>query len=262
LAVCVPDSFAFAKARKFLTSSFDHAKATRFFRFAMNTAPQKSTHHSAIDARRETMIAAARATDVLAKPRLYASWSRTANADWYHYLVKAATPFPLRQLVTDPLGRFQLRFAQQGAVLLDGFDGIQTEASAAGLLVKAVAERDLHAATAMLRVGFAAVRVGPVEIVYLNQGTMEPYVRVRVTTPADYYGDVVAQLTQRRGLLESLDDAGEAGKIVCAAAPLAEMLGYDEVLAANTRNRAIADYHFIDYRPVRSTPPTPPASCR
>jgi hypothetical protein len=42
LAVCVPDSFAFAKARKFLTSSFDHAKATRFFRFAMNTALKKA----------------------------------------------------------------------------------------------------------------------------------------------------------------------------------------------------------------------------
>jgi hypothetical protein len=176
--------------------------------------------------------------------------------------VNAATQFPLRQLVTDPLERFQLRFAQQGAVLLDGFAGIQTEASAAGLLVKAVAERDLNAATAMLRVGFAAVRVGPVEIVYLNQGTMEPYVRVRVTTPADYYCDVLAQLNQRRGLIESVDDAGEVGKIVCATAPLAEMLGYDEVLAATTRNRAIADYQFIDYRPVRSPPPTPPATCR
>jgi len=62
-------------------------------------------------------------------------------------------------------------------------------------------------------------------------------------------------------LIESLDDA-EEGKIVCAAAPLAEMLGYDEVLAATTRNRAIADHQFIDYRPVRNPPPMPPATCR
>jgi len=161
------------------------------------------------------------------------------------------TSFPLRQLVTDPSERFQLQFAQQAALLLEGFAGISTESTARGLLVRAVAERDLHAATAMLRVAFPVLRVDPIEVVYLNDGTLEPYVRVRVTTPEDCYGDVVGQLNQRRAWIEYMADAAEGHKLVTVAAPLAEMLGYDEVLAKTTRNRAIAEYHFLDYRPAR-----------
>jgi elongation factor G len=109
----------------------------------------------------------------------------------------------------------------------------------------------------MLQTAISTVAVGAVEVVYQDQGTREPYVRVRVTTPADHYGDVFAQLVQRRGLIESLDDTGEEGKIVTATAPLAEMLGYDKVVAATTRSRAVVEYEFLDYRPV-SSPPVPP----
>jgi elongation factor G-like protein len=168
------------------------------------------------------------------------------------------TSFPLRQLVTDPSERFQLRFAQQAGVLLEGFAGISTESTAKGLLVKAVAERDLHAATAMLRVAFPVVRVDPIEVVYSSDGMLEPYVRVRVTTPADYYGDVVGQLNKRRGLIEDMVDAAKGYKLVTVTAPFAEMLGYDDVLAKTTRNRAMAEYQFLDYRPAPKDPPTPP----
>jgi len=172
--------------------------------------------------------------------------------------MNAPTHFPLRQLVTDPSERFPLRFAQQGALLLEGFAGVHTESTAKGLLLNAVAERDLHAATVMLRVAFPIVRADPIEVVYLNDGTLEPYVRVRVTTPQDYYGDVVGQLNKRRAWIEDMADAAQGYKLVTVAAPLAEMLGYDEILAKTTRNRAIAEYQFLDYRPARNEPPTPP----
>jgi hypothetical protein len=108
------------------------------------------------------------------------------------------TRFPLRVLVTDPSEIFQLRFADQGAALLAGVSGIETQSSARGLIVSGIAERELSAAVAILRVAIPAAAVGTVEVVYLDQGSTEPWVRVRVTTPADHYGDVIAQLVQRR----------------------------------------------------------------
>jgi translation elongation factor EF-G len=166
--------------------------------------------------------------------------------------------FPLRLLVTGPSERFQLRFAEQGAALLAEVSGVQIQASARGLTINAVAERDLSAAVAMLQAAIPAVAVGAMEVVYLDQGTMEPYVRVRVTTPEDFFGDVISQLNQRRGLIESLDDTCDEGKIVVATAPLAQMLGYDKVLAVTTRGRALAEYAFVDYRSVQSESPVPP----
>ena len=168
------------------------------------------------------------------------------------------TRFPLRVLVTDPSEIFQLRFADQGAALLAGVSGIETQSSARGLMVSGVAERDLSAAVAILRVAIPAVAVGTVEVVYLDQGSAEPWVRVRVTTSADHYGDVIAQLVQRRGLIEYLEDTPGEGKIVVATAPLAEMLGYDDVVAVITKGVAIADYEFAGYRPIQNDAPDPP----
>jgi translation elongation factor EF-G len=159
------------------------------------------------------------------------------------------TRFPLRVLVTDPSERFQLSFAEQGAAVLAGFSGVQTQSSA---------ERDISAAVAMLRVAIPAVAVGAVEVVYLDQGSTEPWVRVRVTTPADRQGDVVAQLVQRRGLIEGVEDTPDVGKIVVATAPLARLLGYDQAVAATTGGIAIADYEFIGYRPIQRDAPDLP----
>jgi len=174
--------------------------------------------------------------------------------------VDSLTPFPLRQLVTDLTERFQLRFAQQAAVLLVGFSGVQALQSAAGIVLRAVAERDLDAALALLRAAFPAVNSGPVEIVRLEEGTMEPYVRVRVTIPKDNEVAVINQLHQRSGSIDSLADIGEGQKTIAASAPLAAMLGYDKVLARTTRNRATIDYAFADYRPLPVGSPEPPGS--
>lgn len=143
-------------------------------------------------------------------------------------------------------------------MLLVGFSGVQAMQSAAGIVLRAVAERDLDAAATLLRAAFPAVKCGPIEIVRLNDGTMEPYVRVRVTIPADNAGAVIEQLRRRRGSIESLADSGEGQKTIGASAPLASMLGYDQQLARTTRNRATIDYAFADYRPSRVDPPEPP----
>jgi translation elongation factor EF-G len=153
-----------------------------------------------------------------------------------------------------------LRFAEQGAVLLAGFIGVQVEASATGLILKSAAERDLLAAATLVEAAIPTLKIGAVEVVYLNQNTMEPYLRVRVTTPADNYGDVIGQFIARVGSIEGCEDLSDRRKLVSAEAPAVEMLGFDQVLAALTLNRALAEYHCIGYRPVhRQTLPPPRA---
>jgi hypothetical protein len=174
--------------------------------------------------------------------------------------VTSNTRLPLRVLVTDPSSRLQFSFSEQGAVLLAQFTGVQTQASARGLIINAVAERDLSSAVALLQTVFPVLDCGAVEVVYLDQGRMEPYVRVHVTTPEDYFGVVIAQLNERGGLIEHVEDTGVHLKRVSATAPLAMMLGYDKALSEATKDRATVEYVFADYRPVQRQSPEPPGS--
>ena len=54
---------------------------------------------------------------------------------------------------------------------------------------------------------------------------LEPIMRVEVTMPEEYMGDVIGDINSRRGRIEGMDDIG-GGKMVKAYVPLAEMFGY------------------------------------
>ena len=153
--------------------------------------------------------------------------------------------YPLRLLVTNQSERFQLHFAEECTVLLTGFAGVQAQASARGLILEAVAERDLIAAATLVQDALPAVLVGPLEVVYLNQGDMEPYVRLRISTPAECYDGVLALLDERQALIETLD-AAAGRKLVWAAARVARVLGFDAALGVATAHRATVDYEFSD----------------
>jgi len=163
-------------------------------------------------------------------------------------------------LVTDSAERFQLRFAEQAAILLVNFSGVAVQASARGVIINAITERDIFGAAALLKAAISTVEVGRIEIAYRNEHSMEPYYRVRVITPEDHIGDVMAEMNIRRAAIESLDDANP-GKSVACVAPVSKMLGFERVLAEMTRGLATAEYDFIGYRPTQSDePPTPPRS--
>ena len=66
---------------------------------------------------------------------------------------------------------------------------------------------------------------------------LEPMMKVEVSTPEDYMGDVIGDLNSRRGLIQGMDD--EFGsKIVRAQVPLANMFGYATSLRSLTQGRA------------------------
>ena len=78
---------------------------------------------------------------------------------------------------------------------------------------------------------------------------LEPIMRVEVTTPEDYMGDVIGDINSRRGRIEGMDDIG-GGKMVRAYVPLAEMFGYSTDLRSKTQGRGNYSMFFEKYEQV------------
>ena len=78
---------------------------------------------------------------------------------------------------------------------------------------------------------------------------LEPIMRVEVTTPEDYMGDVIGDINSRRGRIEGMDDIG-GGKMIRGFVPLAEMFGYSTDLRSRTQGRGNYSMFFDRYEPV------------
>ena len=75
---------------------------------------------------------------------------------------------------------------------------------------------------------------------------LEPIMNVEVVTPQSYMGDISGDLSRRRGVLQTIEDA-PAGKIVRARVPLAEMFGYATALRSLSQGRATYTMEFSQY---------------
>lgn len=78
---------------------------------------------------------------------------------------------------------------------------------------------------------------------------LEPIMKVEVTMPEEYMGDVIGDINSRRGRIEGMDDLG-GGKIVRAYVPLSEMFGYSTDLRSKTQGRGNYSMFFEKYEPV------------
>lgn len=79
-----------------------------------------------------------------------------------------------------------------------------------------------------------------------NAVLLEPMMKVEVTTPEEYMGDVVGDLNRRRGLISGMED-GLSGKVIDASVPLAEMFGYATDLRSASQGRATYSMEFEKY---------------
>ena len=82
-----------------------------------------------------------------------------------------------------------------------------------------------------------------------NPVLLEPIMKVEVTMPEDYMGDVIGDINSRRGRIEGMDDIG-GGKLVRAYVPLAEMFGYSTDLRSKTQGRGNYSMFFEKYEQV------------
>ena len=78
---------------------------------------------------------------------------------------------------------------------------------------------------------------------------LEPVMKVEVTMPEEYMGDVIGDINSRRGRIEGMDDLG-GGKIVRGYVPLAEMFGYSTDLRSKTQGRGNYSMFFEKYEQV------------
>ena len=78
---------------------------------------------------------------------------------------------------------------------------------------------------------------------------LETIMKVEVTMPEEYMGDVIGDINSRRGRIEGMDDIG-GGKMVKAYVPLAEMFGYSTDLRSKTQGRGNYSMFFEKYEPV------------
>ncbi|GHY84608.1 elongation factor G [Vibrio cholerae] len=79
---------------------------------------------------------------------------------------------------------------------------------------------------------------------------LEPLMKVEITTPEDWMGDVVGDLNRRRGIIEGMDEGPAGLKIIHAKVPLSEMFGYATDLRSATQGRAAYSMEFAEYADV------------
>ncbi|TFB14731.1 elongation factor G [Filobacillus milosensis] len=82
-----------------------------------------------------------------------------------------------------------------------------------------------------------------------NPVLLEPMMKVEIVVPEEYMGDIMGDVTSRRGRVEGMGSRGNAS-VVNAFVPLAEMFGYATALRSNTQGRGTYTMHFSHYEEV------------
>src|SRR5680860_765759 len=79
---------------------------------------------------------------------------------------------------------------------------------------------------------------------------LEPVMKVEVTTPEDYMGNIIGDLNSKRGQIEEMTDRPNGIKAIAAKVPLAEMFGYATSLRSMSQGRANYTMEFLHYSEV------------
>lgn len=83
-----------------------------------------------------------------------------------------------------------------------------------------------------------------------NPVLLEPYVKVEVTVPEEYMGDVMGDVSSRRGRIEGMEPQNGGVQLIKAYVPLAEMFGYSTDLRSSTQGRGTYSMEVDHYEPV------------
>ncbi|WLD93524.1 elongation factor G [Alkalihalobacillus sp. AL-G] len=84
---------------------------------------------------------------------------------------------------------------------------------------------------------------------YCNPVLLEPMMKVEVVIPEEYMGDIMGDVTARRGRVEGMEARGNA-QVIRAMVPLSEMFGYATTLRSRTQGRGVYSMHFDHYEEV------------
>jgi len=79
---------------------------------------------------------------------------------------------------------------------------------------------------------------------------MEPIMEIEAVVPDDYTGDVIGNLSAKRGDIEGMEMRGDGVRSIMAKVPLAEMFGYATAIRSMTQGRGTFTMEFDHYAPV------------
>ena len=79
---------------------------------------------------------------------------------------------------------------------------------------------------------------------------LEPVMKLEVTTPEEFMGDVIGDINSRRGRIESMEDLQGGAKLITAFAPLANLFGYTSDLRSMSQGRAASSMELAQYEEV------------
>jgi translation elongation factor EF-G len=167
---------------------------------------------------------------------------------------------PLSVLVTPPGAESQRWFAHEASTRVAFALPIRAEVTEGGLLIRGVTELDLETAFASVRQTFRNVKAHSPSVEFdYGERPCEPYYLITVVAPDDSIGDVLGDLSARRGTILSVGQGG-SGREVKAEVPVSECFGYSTVLRTLTRKRGTYHLEFIGYRPSPGPPHGAPSS--
>ena len=86
-------------------------------------------------------------------------------------------------------------------------------------------------------------------VAHVDPVLLEPMMKVDVVIPEEYMGDIMGDITSRRGRVEGMEARGNA-QVVAAMVPLAQMFGYATSLRSNTQGRGVFSMVFDHYEEV------------
>jgi predicted membrane GTPase involved in stress response len=126
---------------------------------------------------------------------------------------------PISSTVTRPAEKSQRAFAVAASRYVEAIERVSADVTDEGLVVRGLTELDVELAVHEIKEHFVDVLCGKPEVVYrMGPSLMEPYYRAIIDTPEECWGLVMADMSNRRGLIQSIRES-PIGKRVCRFGP-------------------------------------------
>jgi translation elongation factor EF-G len=131
---------------------------------------------------------------------------------------------------------------------------VRAEPNEDGLMIRGMTELDLEMVCLELKKKYPDLRLGNPAVEYVEaEKLLEPYYLATVGTPEDFMGNVVGDLSSRRGLIVEMNELPDQMEIK-AELPVAECFGYSTTLKHLTNGKGRYKLEFIGYRPAPRYP--------
>lgn len=153
------------------------------------------------------------------------------------------------------------KFAADAAAVFKNSDRVEIEPTTAGLVLRAVWELEMDWAVEALKEALGLqIEHGPPRILYREESRLlEPIMQISVLVPANSVGEVIGDLSRRRGMVQGSESDGNNLSKIHGLVPLANIFGYFPTLQRMTggKGKVHIDFHGYEHVPPHEPDPDP-----